>query len=258
MSKYLLGAATDIGFERENQEDYVQYREVDNGILAVIADGTGSVKEHIQPAIMATMSIIHEFTDIYEEQPDLFLNNAEFFLKRALINSNNLLGTLKIGKNEEIYSGYAASLTAVFLTEDDKGERKIYAAHSGNTRLYILRGGRLIQLTEDQTKAQNMLLEGTIDEETYYVHPGRLQLTGGIGLYANPDIQSMTGKFRKDDIIVMTTDGIHYAIKQEIMAKLILESEDSINATHNLINTAKNVLKYPDNMSAIVISQSNE
>lgn len=251
MNKYVLGASSDIGIEREKQEDFIQFKELDeNNILAVIADGTGSVKEHLQPAVMSTMSIIEEISDIYEQDMSLLMENPLFFLRRAVLNANNMIGALKLG-NEEIYSGYAASITVALLTEDDK----LHVAHAGNTRLYLMRKTVLTQITKDHTKAQELFDDGTIDINTYHVHPDRLKVTSGVGICMNPEIMAVTCPLKPNDIVVMTTDGIHFAINSEALTKIILESNECVASARNLIEAAKNIVKYPDNMSAVIIHQ---
>ena len=51
----------------------------------------------------------------------------------------------------------------------------------------------------------------------------------------------------------MSTDGVHYAVQPDAMATIILESKDCMEAAKNLIDASKNIIKYPDNMSAMVI-----
>lgn len=253
MSKYSLGASSDIGCERESQEDFVQFKELDeNNLLAVIADGTGSKKGHLQPAVMVTMSIIQEISEIFKENNELFKSHTQYILKRALINANNSLGAFKIG-NEEVFNGYAASVTVALFTENDR----MYIASAGNTRLYVMRDSNIIQMTKDHTEAQEKLDAGEIDLETYHVHPSRLKLTSGLGLTTNPEIYLCSGKLKSNDLIAMTTDGIHYAIRQEHIMNLIFEAQDVVPACNNLIYAAKEVIKYADNMSAIVISFNN-
>lgn len=249
MSKYILGASSDIGYEREQQEDFVRFKELDeDNMLVIVADGTGSINEHIQPAVMSTLSVLEELSDIFEEDKELFMNNCEFFIKRAMINANGKIGTLKIA-NEEIYSGYACSMTVALFDEN----RRIYIGNAGNTRFYIMRNGSLIQITTDQTKAQELLDKGLIDIDTYHVHPDRLQVTSGIGVTLNPEIQTLNLPFKTNDIALMTSDGIHYAIRLESMSQIILESQDCLQASQNLVEAAKDVIKYPDNVTAVLI-----
>ena len=247
--KYKLGATVDIGCERENQEDFVQFRELDDeNLLCIIADGTGSRKDHPQPAPIAVLDITEHIAREFEAKKDLFLSDPEFFLKDAFICSNKLLGALKMG-NEEYYSGYAASITAILLSND----YKIYLAHCGNTRAYIMRDGKLNQLTRDHTKAEELFEAGQIDRETLHVHPDRLRMTSGIGVVIDPVIQTEHGKIRPTDLVVLTTDGVHYAVQPEFMADIILKSGSCQEASYNLVQAAKVEVKYPDNMSAMVV-----
>lgn len=249
MSKYLIGATSDIGCERENQEDFIQYKELDdNNILLVIADGTGTTKEHLQPAIIITMNIINEITDIFNRNKSLFVNNASFFIERALLNANDVLGAFKLG-NEELYSGYAASVLVAFFSENNT----MHISNAGNTRLYILRNSNIVQLTKDHTDAQRLFDEGQIDEETYYIHPSRLKMTSGIGILLNPEIDSLSGSIQENDIFILTTDGVHYAIRPDAIKQIVLESNNVENASQNLIMAAKDIVKYPDNMSAMAL-----
>ena len=91
---------------------------------------------------------------------ELFLQNPEFFIKRAMLSANRVLGGFKMG-NEERYYGYAASVTCCLFCQDGI----FYMGHTGNTRLYILRNSALTQITRDQTKAAELLNEGKIDLE---------------------------------------------------------------------------------------------
>lgn len=253
MNKYLCGAVADIGIERENQEDFVNFKELDNEVLfCVIADGTGSKKEHPQPAPLVVTEIIDFIDNLYNEKKEIFLQDPEYFIKCAMLQANKLLGAFKMG-NEEIYSGYAASVTCCLLLPNDK----LCVAHTGNTRLYVIRNGELKQLTKDHTKAAKLLDEGKIDLNTYHVHPDRLKVTSGLGVVLDPEIQTLSGYFKENDLILMTTDGVHYAIQPNAMANIILNSANCENATANLIDAAKNIVKYPDNMTAMLIHKRN-
>lgn len=248
MNKFRCGATVDIGCDRENQEDFVQFEELDEeNLLCVIADGTGSRKEHPQPASIAVMDIIENIRNIYKEQPKLFFQNPEFFLKHAMQTANRLLGAFKLG-NEEIYCGYAASVTCCLFAHD----YSIYVAHCGNTRLYLMRDGKLKKLTRDHTKAAELLRDGSIDIETYHVHPDRLKMTSGIGVVMDPEIQTISGKIRDTDLVILTTDGVHYAVREPFIPELVLAGDNCTAASANLVSAAKE-LKYPDNMSAMVV-----
>lgn len=249
---YAVGFTTDIGIDREKQEDYVTYEELGNdALLCVVADGTGSRRNYTQPAVIAALETVGYVKYLYSYKKDLFLSDPEFFLRTSMMLSNRVLGAFKMG-NEEILSGYGASVTCCLFSNG-----RIFLAHAGNTRLYILRGGKLRQLTRDHTKGMELYEQGLISLEDYHQHPDRLNLTSGIGIVADPEIQTLSGKLQKNDLVLMSTDGIHYALRAEAMAELILNSGWVDNASQNLVQAARDVVKYPDNMSAAVIC-SNE
>jgi serine/threonine protein phosphatase PrpC len=246
---YTCGATSDIGVEREAQEDFVQFKELDkDNLLCLIADGTGSRNQHLQPASIVVMDIIENITEMYDEEPDLFLENPQYFLYKAFLNANRILGAFKMG-NEEFYSGYASSVTACLFSNNNQ----LHVVHTGNTRMYIIRGGKMVQMTHDHTKAQELLDDGKIDLETYHVHPDRLKMTSGLGVVLDPEIQRFSTRMKENDIVVLTSDGVHYAMKPDAMTEIILQSADCPNAATNLVDAAKTIVKYPDNMSAMVV-----
>ncbi len=245
---YIYGANSDIGNSRKLQEDYMFCKEYDGNLLAVIADGSGTTDDRLQPAVMAVNNIIDEINDLYQNEYQIFMDNTLLFIRRALLNANKVIGALKIS-NEEFYSGYSASVTALFIKENGK----MCYAHAGNTRLYLIRNAQMTCLTEDHTVAMEKLSKGELSDEQYYVTDDRLKLTSGVGILAEPDIYFQEGGIKPQDILLLTTDGIHYAIRQEPMTRIILESADCDAASANLVEAAKNVIHYPDNMTAIVI-----
>lgn len=248
--KYLYGANSDIGNSRKLQEDYIFCKEYGDDLLTIVADGSGTQDDRLQPAVLCVNSIISSIDRAKES--NLFEQNISYFIKNAMLEANNALGILKIA-NEEIYFGYAASCSLLYLTSDGK----MYYAHAGNTRIYLMRGGNLIQLTEDHTVAQEKLDDGKINNEQYYITTDRLSLTNGLGLSAEPVIYVNEGRIKDNDIILMTSDGVHYAIRPEFITSIVLESENPISAAENLVKSSKDIVQYPDNISAIVIVGQN-
>lgn len=253
-SRYIYGGYMDLGVGKENQEDFINCVELDSeAVLCIIADGTGSVNGYPKPAPLVVTEITEDITEAYKGHRELFLQDPEYFLSKAMMNANKVLGGFKTG-NDELFSGYSASVSCLVIIRVGNRNR-FYLSHCGNTRIYLLRAGRLMALTEDHTVGAEMLSDGKIDEELYYSLPERLKLTSGVGFLWNPVIQTRSGIFKNTDLIVMTTDGIHYALRPEGIATLILNSQDCSSAAMALIDGAKE-FKYPDNMAAIIIQDT--
>ena len=258
MKNYLYGGATDVGYSRENNEDFMNVIELDDTTLfAILCDGAGSKCSSLQPASIAANHICDTIKRIYKSDKELLLSNSPLFLKEAILSANQVLGAFRKG-NEEMYAGFGSGVTCCLCTEGGN----ITFAHTGNSRIYLIRVGvkdkipQMKQLTRDHTKAQRLWDEGQITAEIYHTHPDRLVITSCLGIQSDPVIQTYSGKLRRDDILLMTTDGIHYAIIPDAIMQLVIAAENCDGAVATLIEAAK-MQKYPDNMSAIVLWNRN-
>lgn len=261
MSKYIYGGVSDVGYSREINEDYIQVMELDeNNIMAMILDGVGSKGHPLQPASIVATEISLLAKETFEKDKDFFLANTEQLLELFLSCANRVLGGFKLG-NEEIYGGFASAVTCCVMDKDGY----MTFAHAGNTRLYLIRESKkdgqpipiMKQLTRDHTTGMKKVDVGEISIQEYHTHPARLDIYSGMGVITNPLIQTFRMKLKDNDIILMTTDGVHCAIRPEIMTQFVLESENGEDAAKNLVLGAKTV-KYVDNMSAIVLWNPGE
>lgn len=258
MSKYLTTAYSIIqpGREREHTEDFIWTQDLSSGKtdtetanahIFLIADGKGCYPGCLQAEQIICPFIIDCIQKCYDEARETFLNDPIFHLKMAMYSANKVIGGFKLG-NEEKYNGYGASVTIALVLDD-----KLYYAHVGNTRLYILRQQRLRQLTKDQTAAQQLLDEGKINEELYYSLPESRTLTGGLGYVADPEIESGKLRIKNDDIFLMTTDGIHMFLRPQGMADLIL-SAGTCEGGANVLLEAGEELGSGDDMSCTIFT----
>jgi len=258
MDNYIYGGASNIGYKREINEDYVNFTELDNTTLfSITADGMGSKCSTTQPASIAGSEIVSVVQRVFDTDKKLFYEHTGLFLSEALHTANRVLGAFKMS-NEELYAGFGTSISCCVY--DEGGAFTI--AHCGDTRIYLIRVNQkdnipsIRQLTQDHTKARRLLDDGVLTPEHYHTHPDRLVLTSGLGVVSDPVIQISSGTLRENDILLSTTDGIHYAIIPDAILQLVVRSEDCNSAAKALIDAAK-MQKYSDNMSAAVVWNRN-
>lgn len=242
---------SDIGCNRTLNEDYVNMVKFnDDDYLAIIVDGAGSLNVELQPAFIVGNEVIDIVRRILTEDYNSFCDNICLFLKEALLVSNRVFAALQMG-NEELYGGFRASATIVFLHK-----KNIYMAHTGNTRAYIMRqnnkGIQFLQISHDFTKYQKLVDEYKIQPNSRQITPEHMMIIGAIGTQAEPQIQTTELEMNRNDIILLTTDGIHYCLTQNDIQNFILKSDTCDDIAKTLIETAKS-LNYSDNMSAIAI-----
>lgn len=243
---------SDIGLERERQEDAIYQATYDkNTYLFIIADGSGMVNEQMNPAEIACVEVSNYVKRQYDHGREYLIQNADYIMEEALYTANRVLGAFHV-VNEEKYSGFGCCMTACLVYDN-----KFTFSHSGNTRLHLIKANKekkpvIIQLTADHTEGYEKLVLNQINEKQYLSGTDKLNLTSGLGIYSSPVIQTMTNKLKPGNIIVMTTDGIHYPLWQSAIMELTLKAKDTLSAAKALIDAAK-IQQYPDNMSAMIV-----
>ena len=248
-----------VGYKRETNQDFVYVKQYgENILLTVIADGKGSEPSKLQPGQIAARQIGDTIERIYDKgaNESALIDNPVLFLKEAVMSVNHVLGAFRTA-NEEIYSGFSCSLTCVLFTKDNENKYHLSFAHCGNTRLYLIRSSKegnaiIRQLTTDQTEAQLLLDNNQITEEQYYMIEQRNKILCPLGLFSSPTIDVFSGKVSTDCIFLLTTDGIHYAIRPESIASLVLENPNFDDACKTLSDAAIS-LQYNDDNAAILV-----
>ena len=258
------GGYSHVGYKRETNQDFMDCKPFgENILLAIVSDGKGSEPSKLQPAQIAARQITSTIERIYDKgvNEKYIIDNASIILKEAVMSVNNTLGAFKTA-NEEIYSGFTCALTCVLFTRDEEKNYHISFAHCGNTRLYLIRKGKddnavIRQLTTDQTEAQKILEAGQISEEQYYMIPERNKLLCPLGAYSEPTVVTFDGKVAANCIFLLSTDGIHYAIRPEAIASLVLENPNFDDACKTLSDAAIS-LQYNDDNASLLIRCNND
>lgn len=255
------GGFSKIGPNHEVNEDFVHVKELGNFLLTIVADGNGSQPSGLQPGMIAGRGIADFIERVYDngKNADLLIDNAALFLKEAVLSVNREIGAFRTA-HQEIYSGFFCSLTCALFGTDKNGVDRMSYAHIGNTRMYLIRrssdgNASIRQLTKDQTEAQKLLDKGEITEEQYYSIPERHQLSAPLGVFTSPQVDTFTGKIKKDCIFMLSTDGIHYAIRPEGLAKLVLENPNLNDASVSLCEAAE-YQKFDDDYGVLLVQCS--
>lgn len=251
----IYGGKSDVGYNREINEDFIHCREIDknnNILFAVIADGAGTMSSKFQSAPLAALQIESAIERIYETDPDALFDYPSTFLTEAVISAGKTIGTFRV-VDEERYAGFATSISCVLIL----GKRMIIA-HSGNTRINLFRyipkseQYNCLQLTKDDTKGMELVEQGKLTFAEYHLSAERLQVTGGLGLSSVPKVQTREMELKDNDFILMTTDGIHNAIRPDVFFEIIKRSVNCEETATTLVEAAK-IEKYEDNMSALLL-----
>jgi serine/threonine protein phosphatase PrpC len=127
---------------------------------------------------------------------------------------------------------------------------KVYIGHVGDSRVYRLRKEFFRKLTTDHSYVQQLVKDGSITKEEAYNHPKKNMLTKALGCTAYVEPDTLVKGFLKDDIILMSSDGLTNMLKDEEIYNIIKSNPDT--AAEELVKRANSLGGY-DNITVVII-----
>lgn len=131
---------------------------------------------------------------------------------------------------------------------------KYFCVWAGDSRLYLLRNGRLTQLTRDHRLVQDLLDAGRITEEEARKHPRRNVITRAVGVAKDLELDGCDGTLEAGDTFLLVTDGVTGACSdEEIQTALAAKTFDE--AADDLV---RRCLDHgaPDNLTLLLIKKA--
>ena len=218
---------TDIGMVREVNQDYVFATEAPIGNLPnllVVADGMGGHRAGEYASRLAVEVLKQELEGSTEESPEAVMRNA-------ITRANERV--LEAARQDAKLSGMGTTLVVATVIE-----RTLYFANVGDSRLYLL-SDDIKQLSKDHSLVQEMVRLGGINQEEAKSHPDKNIITRAIGAKDELDIDFYEYRLKKNDMILMCTDGLSNMVEDEEMLHIVKCSRDVVEAVEQLIERAK-------------------
>jgi protein phosphatase len=249
-------AISDVGRKRSaNEDNYFADGELN---LFVVADGMGGhaagevaskiAVESIQDFVRNT-SADRDITWPYEF--DETLSMAGNRLKSAIQTAHAKV--LEVTSQKKEFQGMATTVVSI-LVENAKAQ----VAHVGDSRAYLVREGKLIQLTSDHSWVNEQLRTGAITSQQARNHPYRNIVTRALGGPNPVDVDVTEEPMQEGDIILLCSDGLNTMITDENILDIVHRNKEDLDlACQELINTA-NQNGGEDNVTAILIKYNGE
>ncbi|MEV6104457.1 Stp1/IreP family PP2C-type Ser/Thr phosphatase [Streptomyces sp. NPDC051940] len=228
-----FAAGSHEGMIREHNEDsgYAGPR------LLAIADGMGGQAA----GEVASSEVISTIVDLDEDIPGSDILTS---LGDAVRRANDRLRDMV--EEDPRLEGMGTTLTALLWT----GQR-LGLVHVGDSRAYLLRDGRLTQITQDHTWVQRLVDEGRITEEEATTHPQRSLLMRGLGTgdHVEPDLSIR--EVRAGDRYLICSDGLSGVVSHETLEDTLASYQGPYETVQELIQLALRG-GGPDNITVIV------
>ena len=149
-------------------------------------------------------------------------------------------------QEDETLSGMGTTLTALWFSE-----HHVYIGHVGDSRAYLLRGGKLKQITEDHSLVEELVRSGHLTREQVENHPMRNVITRAVGTEEGVDVDLIVEERQKGDLWLVCSDGLHGLVPDKRM-EAILRAEAPRAAAQALLDAAMQA-GGRDNITVVVL-----
>jgi len=191
---------THTGRVRSNNEDSVL---IERPALFAIADGMGGYNA----GEVASKKALERLRELSGSFAGLSGSSLEEAIHEAVADINRVVYELAMSKKE--YDGMGTTLTGVYFA--DSGS--LYFFNVGDSRSYIIRRGKMVQVTHDHSLVGEMLQLGDITPEQAFNHPKKNMLTRGIGVDPEVEADVFVRKLEEGDILLLCSDGLTDMLK---------------------------------------------
>lgn len=236
-----MAGTCDTGMSREHNEDAISIQEDDGRgyYLAVVCDGMGGHNAGELASAIAVEKIGSYIDTHFRKQGPRELLYHSFLLASTAITDFS-------AKSPDT-EGMGCTCVMVMGIRD-----KMWVAHSGDSRAYLVDKKAATPITLDHTMVQELVTKGVITKEQAAVHPyrGRISRCLGHGRSKGvPDINA--GIIEAGDNILLCSDGLSDVVPNDELHNIITQNTAQ-EATRKLVHAA-NRHGGPDNISAVLI-----
>lgn len=233
-----FSAASDAGRVRTQNEDSFTLLPLHRGALLAVADGVGGSRAGEVASRIATRTLA-EMLDTAREAPEpdaRMLCDAMQTANRRIIEASS---------DDDRREGMGTTMTSAWIMGGT-----LAFAHVGDSRLYIVRDGRLQRLTEDHSVAEELVRQGKILPEQVETHPMRHAVTRTLGrLPLECDLGALA--LQEQDVVLLCSDGLVTALREDEVEQL-LQGNEFAGIALRLIEAA-NAAGGPDNTTVVAV-----
>jgi PPM family protein phosphatase len=238
-----LALLSDIGTARSNNEDACGHSiESPKEVVFAVADGVGG---YDGGEVASQMAVDITLAAYRESAPTL---GPAKRLHRAVQRANIEIHSRALAVPE--LRRMATTLTAAAVSDG-----VLYAVHCGDCRLFVVRGGRIQQMTKDHTVIGERMRMGLISEKDARAHPERSALSRCLGRELIASLDSLRMPLRTADRVILCSDGLHGMLEHGEIDDLSRGLAPG-DACRRLIDEA-NSRGAPDNITVAVLIAHN-
>ncbi len=171
---------------------------------------------------------------------------AELF--REALNEGNRKICESVANRAE-WRGMGTTMVALVLA----GETAVIG-HVGDSRAYLLRDGKLRQLTSDHSWVNEQVKLGLLTREQAYRHPMRNIVTRALGNQPAVEVDVVVEVVQPDDIFALCSDGLSGMVGDEEIAEILVKHGDVPRDACRVLVDQANQYGGEDNVTVVVLA----
>jgi PPM family protein phosphatase len=249
---------TDVGLIREHNEDNFLVADIsagvrtndgkdpltiklgDKGALLLVCDGMGGAAAGEVASQMAVDSIYDALTAAEAQPRDAFAR----LVRRAVERANEKIFIQSRDNQSERGMGTTCTVAALVDTT-------LVVGQIGDSRCYILRDGKLAQVTKDQSLAWQLIEAGAMTPEEAKAFEHANIILQALGVQERVEVVLSQVELRKGDVALLCSDGLHGPVSDEELLSVLVMESDLQKAAQALIQKALD-RDGPDNITVVL------
>ena len=217
VSGFSIASRTDVGRVRKSNQDALIIGEG----IAGVADGMGG---HNGGEIASGETRDGILRELQGKTPDRQV------LEEAVKKVN--LEVWERQEKDAALTGMGTTLTLLW-----PGEKEMLIAQVGDSRAYLIRDGKIRQVTEDHSLVGDMVRRGVLTEEQAACHPMRNYITRAVGTEDAIEVDLYCEERKKGDRWLICSDGLYSQITKTALEEAA-QTEDPETAADRLLQAA--------------------
>lgn len=242
MMKLSSYSVTDIGKLRKLNQDYVFTSEVPVGPLPdlfIVADGMGGHKAGEYASKCAVETLVAQVNRSSER-------GSVRVISKAIREANKRVRQKAL--SDDNYYGMGTTLVVACLDEEG-----LCVANVGDSRLYLISGENMRQITTDHSLVEEMVQMGELERGMARTHPDKNIITRAVGVLDEVDVDFFEVEdIAAGDVLLMCSDGLSNMLEDSEMLGIV-RSEGSLKERADRLVAAANMNGGRDNITVVLV-----
>ena len=252
---YLLLQISDVKAWTSSQEpdEFViesqKFEIDDNGIVLAVSDGMGGALAGEVASQMAVETVSQKLLDAADPDKTIPPETRDASLigriYESTVYANHLIH--QQGRSDPQFQGMGATFTGIGITRDG-----VDLVQVGDSRAYLIRGGKIYQVTKDQSLVQQLIDAGQIKPEEADTHQLKNVILQALG--AQPEIFPVAARLKphREDILLLCSDGLSNKVNGAGMQRIVSENKDRLEMACAALIKEANERGGEDNITVIL------